>query len=81
MLEIVCALTGGLGSRKGISALQIGFSAAFDRVSHFELLFKVRDVEVGSGFFNIITICLNGRVQGVVDDGVRSEDVRLISDV
>ena len=64
-----------------LAVVQIDFSAAFDRVSHSGLLYKLWDVGVGGAVFEVIAGFLSGRVQKVVVDGIRSENVRLVSGV
>ena len=61
--------------------MQIDFSAAFDRVSHSGLLYKLRDVEVGGAVFDVIGGFLSGRVQRVVVDDIRSENFKVVSGV
>ena len=48
-------------------------------MSHSGLLCKLRDVGVGGAVFDIIAGFLSGRAQRVVVDGVRSENVRVVS--
>ena len=59
---------------KGIERrlVQLGFSAAFNRVSHFVLLYKLRSIEnssCSSEFYNDRRqrACLNGKVSASVD--------------
>ena len=61
--------------------MQIDLSAAFDRVSHSGLLYKLQDVGVGGAVFDVIAGSLRGRAQRVVVDGIRSENVRVVSGV
>ena len=63
------------------TVVQINFSAAFDRVSHSGLFYKLRDVGVGGGVFDVITGFFSNRVQRNVVDGIRSENVRVVSSV
>ena len=58
--------------------MQIGYTAAFDRVGHSELLFKLRFAGNSADILNIITGFLSGREQRVVEDIVRSEDVIVV---
>ena len=64
------------------SALEIGqearivgidFSAAFDRVSHPGILFKLCSVGVGAPMLSVLTQFLSNRSQYVVVDGCRSK--------
>ena len=52
--------------------------AGFDRVSHSGLLYKLRDVGVGGAGSDVIAGFLSGRVQTVVVDGIRSENVMVV---
>ena len=45
------------------------FSAAFDRVNHKALIFKLRQLGVGGPFLSILTEFLSNRLQRVVVDG------------
>ena len=47
----------------------LDFSAAFDRVNHKALLFKLRQLGVGGPFLSILTEFLSNRLQRVVVDG------------
>ena len=60
-------------------AEEIDFSATFDCVSHSGLLYILRDVCVGGAVFDVISGFLSGRVQRVVVDGIRSENVKVVS--
>ena len=64
-----------------LAVVQIGISAVFDRVSHSGLLYKLRDMGVGGAVFDVIACILSGRVNRVVVEGIRSENVRVISGV
>ena len=52
--------------------VQLDFSAAFDRVSHSGLLFKLKSISVGG---SLLSICMeslsNCRQRGVVDGATR----------
>ena len=56
--------------------VQIDFSAAFDRVDHQGILFKLCSVGVGSSVLSVLTQFLSNRLQYVVVDGCRSKLVR-----
>ena len=47
----------------------LDFSAAFDRVNHKALLFKLKQLGIGGPFFNILSEFLSNRKQRVVVDG------------
>ena len=57
--------------RTGSEAHMVGldFSAAFDRVTHKALIFKLRQLSVGGPFLSILTDFLSNRLQRVVVDG------------
>ena len=80
-MDIVCAGQAALDSGRELAVVQIDFSAAFDRVSHSGFLYKLRDVGVGGAVFDVIAGFLSGRVQRVVVDCFRSENVRVVSGV
>jgi len=61
--------------------VQIDFSAAFDRVNHEGLLFKLRSVGVGGSFFSVIQQFLTDRRQCVSVDGGKSGFVDVVSGV
>ena len=58
---------------------QLDFSAAFDRVSHSGLLFKLKSIGVGGSVLSICTEFLSDRRQRVVVDGAASEWIPIIS--
>ena len=47
----------------------LDFSAAFDRVNHKALIFKLRQLGVGGPFLSILTEFLSNRLQRIVVDG------------
>ena len=47
----------------------LDFSAAFDRVNHIALVFKLRQLGVGGPFLSIVTEFLSNKLQRVVVDG------------
>ena len=47
----------------------LDFSAAFDRVNHKALIFKLRQLGVGGPFLSILTEFLSNRLQRVIVDG------------
>ena len=59
---------------------QLDFSAAFDRVSHCSLLYKLKSISVGKQFLSIVSeflsdrrqrVSLNGNVSASVDGASR----------
>ena len=61
--------------------VQIDFSAAFDRVNHPGILFKLCSVGVGGSVLSVLTQFLSNRSQYVVVDGFRSKLVNVVSGV
>ena len=59
----------------------LDFSAAFDRVNHEALVFKLRQLGVGGPFLSIATKFLSDRLQRVVVDGQFNEYRNVISGV
>ena len=80
-LDIVYAEQVTLDRGRELAVIQIDFRAAFDRVNHSGLLYKLRDVGVGGAVFDVLSGFFSGRVQRVVVDGIRSENVRVVSGV
>ena len=61
--------------------VQIDFSAAFDRVSHQGILFKLCFVGVGGSVLSVLAQFLSNRSQYVVVDGCRRKLVNVVSSV
>ena len=62
--------------------MQIDFSAAFDRVNHLGILYKLCSVGIGSSVLsNILTQFLSNRSQQVMVDGCRSKLINGVSGV
>ena len=59
--------------------VQLDFNAAFDRVSHSGLLFKLKSISVGGSLLSICAEFLPDRRQRVVVDGAASEWIPIIS--
>ena len=59
--------------------LQIDFSAAFDRVNHLGILYKLCSVGIGGSVLSILTQVLSNPSQHVVVDGCRSKLVHVVS--
>ena len=71
------ALDGGCEAK----LVQIDFSAAFDKVNHKGLLFKLLSVGVSGAVFSVISQFLSGRRQCVSVDGGLSSFVDVVSGV
>ena len=61
--------------------MQIDFSAAFDRVNHQGILYKLCSVGIGSSVLSTLTQFLSNRSQNVMEDGYRSKLVNVASGV
>ena len=61
--------------------VQIDFSAAFDRVNHQGIHFKLCSVGVGGSVLSVLTQFLSNRSQYVVVDGCRKKLVNVVSGV
>ena len=61
--------------------MQIGFSAAFDRVNHQGSLYRLCSVGIGGSVSSILTQFLSNRSQHVIVDGCRSKLVDVVSGV
>ena len=61
--------------------VQIDLSAAFDRVNHLGILYKLCSVGIGGSVQSILTQFLSNRSQQVVVDGCRSKLVNVVSGV
>ena len=67
----------------GCEVLMVGldFSAAFDRITHKALIFKLRQLGVGDPFLSILTEFFSNRLQRIVDDGQFNDNRNVISGV
>ena len=61
--------------------MQIDFTAAFDRVNHLGILYKLGSVGIGGSLLSILTQFLSNRSQQVMVDGCRSKLVNIVSGV
>ena len=61
--------------------MQIDFSAAFDRVNHLGILYKLCSVGIGGSVLSIFTQFLSNRSKQVMVDGFRSKLVNVVSGV
>ena len=59
--------------------MQIDFSAAFDRVNHQGILYKLCSVGIVGSVLYILTQFLSNRSQHVMVDGCRSKLVNVVS--
>ena len=81
LLDIVCA--GHLELDRGgeLALVQIDFSAAFDRVNHGGLVFKLREAGVGGLILKVFQNFLSSRTQRVKVDGVCSSSIDVVPGV
>ena len=61
--------------------VQIDFRAAFDRVDHLGILYKLCSVGIGGSVLSILTQFFSNRSQHVMVDGCRSKLVNVVSRV
>ena len=61
--------------------MQIDFSAAFDRVNHQGILYRLCSVGIGGSVLSILTQFLSNRSQHVMVDGCRSKLVDVVSGI
>ena len=75
LFDIVCAGQLELDRGGELALVQIDFSAAFDRVNHGGLVFKLREAGVGGLILKVFQIFLSSRTQRVKVDGVFSSSI------
>ena len=75
LLDIVCAGQLELDRGGELAVVQIDFSAAFDRVNHGGLVFKLREAGVGGLILKVFKNFLSRRTQRVKVDGVFSSSI------
>ena len=61
--------------------MQIDFSAAFDRVNHQGILYRLSSVGIGGPVLSVLTQFLSHESQFVLVDGCRSKLVNVVSGV
>ena len=81
LLDIICAGQMELDRGGELALVQINFSAAFDRVNHGSLVFKLREAGVGGMILKVFQKFLSSRAQRVKVDGVCSSSIDVVSDV
>ena len=81
LLDIVCAGQLELDRGGELALVQIDFSAAFDRVNHEGLVFKLREAGVGGLILRVFQNFLSSRTQRVKVDGVFSSSIDVVSGV
>ena len=81
MSQLSHTLQSALKSGQEARIVQIDFSAAFDRVNHQGILYKLCSVGTGCYVLAILTQFLSNRSQHVMVDGCRSKLVNVVSAV
>ena len=81
LLCVSHTLQSELESGQEARIVQIDFSAAFDRVNHQGILYKLCSVGIGGFVLSILTQFLSDRPQHVMVDGCRSKLVNVVSGV
>ena len=81
LLDIVCAGQLVLDRGGELALVQIDFSAAFDRVNHGGLVFKLREAGVGGLILKVFQNFLSSCTQRVKVDGVFSSSIDVITGV
>ena len=71
-------LQSALPSGDDARIVQIDFSAAFDRVNHQGILYKLCSVGIGGSVFSILSQFLSNRSQHVMVDGCWSQQVNVV---
>ena len=81
LLSVAHTLRSAFHMRQEARIVQIDFSAAFDRVSHQGILFKLCSVGVGGPVLFVLTNFLSNRTHYVVVDDCRSKLINVVSGV
>ena len=81
LLDICSSCQSALDEGSESIVLSIEFSAAFDRVNHEGLLYKLQAAGVGGSLPEVIRDFLSGRTQRVIVDGAQSCAVDVVSGV
>ena len=71
-------LQSALESGQEARIAQIDFSAAFDRVNHQGILYRLSSVGIGGSVLSVLTQFLSNRSQYVLVDGCRSKLVNVV---
>ena len=79
--DALLSLSHTLQSGQEARIVEICFSAAFDRVNHLGILYKLCFVGIGGSALSILTQFLSNRSQQVMVDGCRSKLVNVVSGV
>ena len=78
LLCVAHTLQNALEMEQEARIVQMDFSAAFDRVNHQGIIFKLCSVGVGGSVLSVLTQFISNRSQYVVVDGCRSQLVNVV---
>ena len=81
LLSLTVPIQTALDKLSEVCAVCIDFSAAFDRICHSALLYKLESMGIGGPLLSIIKNFLTSRSQSVVVDGVRGSHCPVLSGV
>ena len=81
LLCVSHTLQSALESGQEARIVQTHFSAAFDRVNHLGILYKLCSVGIAGSVLSILTQFLSNRSQQVMVDGCRRKLVNVVSGV
>ena len=81
LLCVVHTVQSALERGQEARIVQIDFSAAFDRVNHRGILFRLCSLGVGGSVLSVLTQFLSNWSQYVMVDGCRSKLVNVVSGV
>ena len=81
LLCVSHTLQSALESGQEARIMQIDFSAAFDRVNHQGILYKLSSAGIGGSVLSVLTQFLSNQSQYVLVDGCRSKLVNVVSGV
>ena len=81
LLCVSHTLQNALESGQEARIVQIDFSAAFDRVNHQGILYRLSSVGIGGSVLSVLTQFLSNRSQYVLVDGCHSKLVNVVSGV
>ena len=81
LLCVSHTLQSAMESRQEARVVQINFSAAFDRVNHQGILYRLSSVGIGGSVLSVLIQFLSNRSQYVLVDGCRSKLVNTSSGV
>ena len=81
LLCVLHTLQSALESGQESRIVQIDFGAAFDRVNHQGILYRLCAVGIGGFVLSILTQFLSDRSQHVIHDGCMSKLVNVVSGV